>query len=144
MEENFETLGDYFEKYNAFALKTPKNKIMHFKSRDEMYLYVLKEIRQYCKRGYLEIALLVKHLTQFDDETCEQIAEIIRKGNSKLREDPIFIDWQNIGYEKVKLITILKGLHSLTETEYEWVAGEYAWALFRTWNQTISNNAEIE
>lgn len=144
MEDIFETIGDYLEKYNALALKTPKNTILHFKSRDEMYLYVFKEIRKYCKRGYIEIALLVKHLTQFDDETCEEIAGIIRKQNSKMVNDPLFVDWQNVGYEKEKLIAIIKGMHYLTETEYDWSAGEYAWVLFRKFNKEYNELCQEE
>lgn len=135
MMDNFETMGDYLEKYNAFALKTPKNQIMHFAKRDEMYLYTLKELRKYCERGYIEIALLIKHLTQLDDASCEELALVIRKSQPEISVEPLFIDWSDVGYEKEKLIAILKGLHSITETEYDWCCGEYAWLKFREFNE---------
>lgn len=144
MMDNFETMGDYLDKYNPFALKNNKNQILHFKSYDEIYLHTLKEIRQYCKRGYIDLALLVKHLTQFDDESCNEIADGFRKLVQKEPDQPMFIDWLNIGYEKDKLIGILKGLHNITETQYDWPCGEYAWVLFRDFNEKYTYAENIK
>lgn len=138
--EDFETLGDYLEKYNPFALKDSKNRILHFKSRDEIYLYTLKEIRSYCKRGYVELALLVKHLTGFDDDTCFDLEECMHKENGDLCKNPLLLDWGDVGREKEKLQAIFKGLHEATETEFDWCAFEYAWAFFREWNNNYKMN----
>lgn len=132
--ENFETLGDYLSKHNPLALKNSKNQILHFKNYEAAYLYTLKEMRKYCKKGYVELPLLVKHFTGFDDETCEDISRYIKKHNSEWDKVPSLIDWNRVGYEKEKLEAVMKGLHEITETEYDWVEFECAWLEFRKWN----------
>lgn len=131
--EDFETMGDYLEKYNPFALKDEKNRIRHFKTREDIYRFVLEDIRKYCKRGYVEVALLVKHFTQFDDDTCKDISEAARKEFADIRNEPLFIDWANVGREKGKLSALLKTLHLLTETEFDWASFEYVWIFYKEW-----------
>lgn len=134
MEHNFETLGDYLEKYNPFALKNSKNEILHFPTYSDIYLHTMKEMRMYCKRGYVELALLVKYLTGFNDETCTELADNMKKLNRDLSNEPLLIDWSRVGYEKEKLVAILNGLHDLTETEFDWAQFEKSWLTFRSWN----------
>lgn len=136
------TLGDYLERFNPFGLKNEKGRILHFKTRDDIYLYTLKEIRKYCKRGYIELTLLMKHLTGFDESTCEDLANAARKYEKTLAKDPIFVDWSNVGYEKDRLEAIIKALHILTETEFVWASFEYAWIMFRQFNEVYTNNGE--
>lgn len=136
--EDFETLGDYLAKYNPLALKNDKNQILHFKTYDDAYLYVLKETRTYCTRGYVEIPLLVKHLTGFDDETCMEITDIIIRYNKSLKDEPHVIDWHRIERSKEILEAVVKGLHSLTETEFSWSSFEYAWVIYKQWIEKIN------
>lgn len=135
----FETLGDYLEKHNPFALINGKNEMLFFKNYEEAYLYTLKDLRKYCKKGYVDLPLLVKHLTDFDDDTCMEVAEYMTQSYKEWRDKPVLIDWSRVGYEKEKLIAILKGLHGLTETEYDWLEFECAWNRFTSWNEDFEN-----
>lgn len=138
--EDFETLGDYLAEHNPFALKDEKNRIRHFKTREEIYKFVLEDIRKYCKRGYIELALLIKHLTQFDDETCQDIANIGRKNYPEIHDEPLYLDWEDIEHQRGKLEAIIKTLHLLTETEFDWASFEYTWLYYKVW--VINKNKE--
>lgn len=140
--EDLETMGDYLEKFNPLALKDEKNRIRHFKTRDENYLFVLKDMRKYCKRGYVELALLVKHLTGMDDETCEDVHNAICKIYGCEKDKPMFVDWSDAGREKEKLQAILTGMHTITETEFDWASFEYAWLVFRNWNDNYTEKED--
>lgn len=139
MEEGFETMGDWMEKYNPFALKNAKGEVLKFESREAIYLYVMKEIRKYCKRGYVELALLVKHLTGFDDDTCNDVADYIKRLDKRMKEEPLLFDWDNVGYYRERLQAIMKGLHIITETEFYWAEFELAWEDFRVYNKNFDN-----
>lgn len=142
--ENIETLGDYLAKYNPLALKNEKNEILHFKNYDEAYLYALKDIRKYCKKGYVELPLLIKHLSGFDDESCEQLACYMREQNKDLDVETIFLDWRSIDRQYERLMTIIKVLHEPTETEFSWTSFEYAWMIFKQFNEKMIEKDEKE
>lgn len=132
--ENFETIGDYLNKYNPFALKDEKNRILHFKDYDEIYLHVLKVIRKYCKRGYVELPHLVKFLTQFDDETVNDIVNAILRNHRGWSRDACYINWYHVRNEEERMQALLKGLHIVTETEFSWTSFQYAWLMFIEFN----------
>lgn len=142
--EDFETLGDYLEKHNPLALKNGKNEILYFKNYEAAYLYALKEMRKYCKKGYVELPLLVKHFTGFDDESCEDVASYMKQAFQEWQTMPVLIDWQRVGYEKEKLMAIMRGMHEITETEFDWVEFECAWNEFRTWNEKFEDGKETD
>lgn len=142
--ENIETLGDYLAMFNPLALKNEKNEILHFKNYDEAYLYVLKDIRRYCKKGYVELPLLIKHLNGFDDESCEELARFMRNRNKDLDVETIFLDWRNIDRQYERLMTIIKVLHEPTETEFAWTSFEYAWMVFKQFNEKMIEKDEKE
>lgn len=141
---DFETLGDYLEKHNPLAIKNEKNEIMFFKHYEDAYLYMLKDMRKYCKRGYVELPLLVKHYTGFDDDTCEEVAGYMKKEYVDWNDTPVLLDWMRVGYEKEKLIAIMKGFHNLTETEFDWLDFECAWNSFREWLKHDYKDGEEE
>ena len=133
--EDLTTLEEYLHKHNPLALKDVKNKVLFFKDYNDAYLHVLKEIRIYCKRGYIELALLVKHLTQFDDGSCEDLQALMIKNNATLAETPLLMNWLDVGHEKERLQTIVEAMHEPSGASFDWVAFEYAWLVFRQWNE---------
>lgn len=136
--DNFETMGDYLSKYNPFGIKDEKNNVLHFKDYGEIYLHTLKETQKYCQRGYLELPLLIKHLTGFDFDTATDIAELVKKNDKTIPEGPLFVDWTDVGYSKERFVSLMKGLHELTETTFDWVMFEYAWLRFKSWNDNYN------
>lgn len=140
MDEYFETMGDYLDKYNPLAIKDSKNRILHFKTYDDCYLYVLKETRRYCKRGYCDVALLVKHLTGFDEDTCEEVALAAKKETPELAEQPLLLDWTQPDKCTRKLAGVINGMHILTETDFNQYSFEYAYLMFKQFNDRY--NAE--
>lgn len=141
MTDGFGALWKFLQDKNPFMIIDQKEKLMEFKSREELYLYTLKEIRKYCPKGYVEVPLLIKHLTGFDDVTCEDASKPITKFNSTLSYDkPIFIDWRAVGYDKEKLQAIFKTMHLPTESEFDWAAFEYVWMQFKAWLNEYNEN----
>lgn len=132
-----ENLGDYLEKHNPFAVKDEKNRIQHYNTYENAYLFVLQDLRKYCKRGYVDLVLYVKHLCGFDDDTCIEIAQLICKyqklNDCITKEQVVMINWENVRFEREKLSRLIKGLHVITETEFDWLSFEMAWLDFKDW-----------
>lgn len=130
---DFEVFGDYLAKHNPLAICDEKEKLMHFKCYEDVYLHVLKFVRGYCKRGYVELPLLIKTLTVFDEDTAVEVANMAPKIAKEVADNPFFLNWERVGYSKERFQGIMKLLHTFTETEFDWVAFEVAWLRFSEW-----------
>lgn len=133
MEENFETLGDYFLKYNPFALKAKKKKVLYFSTYHDAYLYTLKRIRKRSKNGYFDMVLFVMDEIGMDIDTGVEICEIASKQYDLFKSEFILIDWEQIRYERETLELILKALHLLTDTDYSYEDFDFIWEEFIKW-----------
>lgn len=134
--EDFETMGDYFNKYNPFFIKDGKNRIQHFKRYDDAYLYVLKAMVELCNRGYVDFSVVVKHLTKLDDDSCIDLMNMAGKSFPAMRMNYILIDWEHVEKYRSELEIIIKSLHMISDTDFDWASFEYAWTIFVPWLKT--------
>lgn len=137
-------MGDWLETFNPFGIKGKGGRVQMFPRYADCYLHTLKELRQECKRGYIDFPVFMEHLTGFDKATCMQVNEYGMKTSGLLREDFMLIDWENIksSDSEAILCAILKTLHNVTETEFVYNMFELAMVEFEPWLKTYNKKHE--
>lgn len=129
--DGYGLFAEHIEQHNPFGIKDEKGNVLYFKTYRENYLYVLKEMRRYCKRGYVEIAVLLHHLSGFDEATCIEIEISGMKLFPILRNVPILIDWERPDATYNQIAAIIKSFHLLTNTQFDFAMFEMAWNDFK-------------
>lgn len=139
MSENFETMGEWLDKYNPFAMKGPNGKIRYFENYKGAYLYTLKRIRRRSAKGYFDLVLFFLDEVMNDRETAEDMVRLMGRKYPILRGDYLLLDWEDTASNEPKLTAVLKGLHMITETEYDYASFEVAWNEFKQWERTYED-----
>lgn len=144
MNETFETMGDWLERYNPFAMKDAKKKVLYFPTYCEAYLYAMKRIRKRSPRGYFDMVLFLMDEVIGDKDTAEELTKDMGRLYLLLRGQCIMLDWEDKRETENDIATILKGLHTITETEFDYGMFEMAWLKFKEWEARYEdvNNAD--
>lgn len=138
----YQELGEFLHTKNPFALKTQKGRFLVFEQYKDIYLYVLKEIRKYCKRGYIDYAVLLYHFTNMDDNATMHYNDIAMKKYPLLRESCIMVDWNQLWNYQELFMTILKAMHEVTQSDFDFNHFEYAWDRFLAYNEGYDEEEE--
>lgn len=129
--DGYGLFAEHLEQHNPFGIKDAKGKILFFNTYRENYLYVLKEMRSYCKRGFVDVAVLLHHLSGFDEATCIEIETTGMKLFRILRNTPILIDWEKPDRYYEVTAAIMKSYHIVTDTQFDGTLYELAWNDFK-------------
>lgn len=131
----FQELGEFLHTKNPFALKTPKGRFLVFEQYKDIYLHVLKEIRKYCKRGYIDYPVLLRHFTNMTEDATMHYNDIAMKKYALLRETCIIVNWEQVNNHQELFIQILKAMHEVTQSDFDFNHFEMAWSRFLEYNE---------
>lgn len=125
------TFDDYMEEHNPFCMKDKDGKLNYFGRYEDAYLYVMKTLRKYHPRGYVDIILFLIDWVGMDKPMAEDYwADMRKEERELLAEQFIIIDWMEVKKQKDKLAAFMRCLHILTETRFNEVDFEKAWETF--------------
>lgn len=117
MQLDKEDLAVIIEEHNPFFLKKAKGRICFFKDYSELYLYVLRKLREQYPKGYIEMALFL----------CDNCGTDIKYGTELVRgwkktgyeSDPILLEWNgDKATRNLQLRLIMVCLHTLSGTRF--------------------------
>lgn len=118
MELDKEDMAVIIEEHNPFFLKKQNNRICFFKDYIELYLYVLRKLREQFPKGYIEMALFL----------CDNCGTGITYGHELVRgwkksgydSDPILIEWNgDKTVRNLQLKLIMTCLHTLSGSRFD-------------------------
>lgn len=139
MEHNIETIGEWMEKYNPFAMKSLTGKVRFFENYRGAYLYAMKRVRKRSSGGYFDMVLFFMDEVINDRETAEDMVRLMGRQYRMLRGDYLLINWEDTAHNYSLLSSLMKGLHMITETEFNYPMFEMAWEDFKKWEASYED-----
>lgn len=82
-----EDIALFMRLHNPFMAKSEDNKILHFKTHKEAYMYVFDILHKKFQRGYVELPLLVFEVTQLKPSACKRFHYLFKSvwGSNEIR-----------------------------------------------------------
>lgn len=116
---NLESFEEIMEQRNPFGFKDENGKVKLFDDYGKVYLYTVRKLKEKFPRGYIDLSLFINEMTGMPLEECESV---VKRFSVKGLEDVMFVPdiWDTKGMAfSHTLMLIMKGLHCITETEFD-------------------------
>lgn len=121
-------LGKWIMKYNPFFIKEG-NEIKHFNDYGEVYLYMLRLIRQHFPRGFVDVPLLLHIATGQPLSVCETFAKKSKFITTTCGGIVTFEPTKGT-LPKGKYENLMRALHALSNTQFSQDYFNDAWSKF--------------
>lgn len=133
---NYHSFEEMIERYNPFGFKYADGRICMFETYAEIYFYALKRLADDFEEGYVDLVLYVCKNTGLSISECE--SEVQRMRSLWGQKDHRFIDIKDFGEgTRDALKTLIKCLHTITETKFNEAAFDEAFAKFQDYMNVV-------
>ena len=133
---------DLIERYNPFGFKKEDDDTCLFKNYTECYLYTLKKLYLQFPRGYIDMALFVEKRTHLP---YNDSLRVVKGWKTMGIDEVMLIDFTSDDIStRYQLASIMKALHTISETRFNEALFYEAYALFKNWQEVVKDKELLD
>lgn len=139
---NYHCFEEMIERYNPFGFKKDNGVIMMFEDYSAAYYYALQKLGTDFKKGVIDVPLYISDRTGLPISEAEHIFDDMKSLLGK--EELLDIDLRTFDGAERRLRDFIKALHTISETKFDEVAFQDAYAKFKQFMELLWLKEEIK